>query len=176
MVQDKFVNAIFQKNHNQLLPDGIVSTAQLSSVDPIPLPNIETSLPSTKRHLSVTSQSKLYAQTKVADEVRSWGKINRIARSANVSANYPRRLVKKIDSGGKFLRKNGSGRPTKMTSEKQQQLLHLLHSQNYDVTYSQMSQKIGLGKATLHRFMKKEGFRRAGKFSQANFNREAKGS
>ena len=92
------------------------------------------------------------------------GYVQDVAQKLKVNRNYPTRLAKKFSDGQSLERTKGSGRPTKMTTEKIALLNQVLQNNNFDCTFKQLGQETGVCAETIRSFMAKNGYRKTGKY------------
>jgi hypothetical protein len=98
-----------------------------------------------------------------------YGDVVDLCQRFGVSRNYPARLKRTYDAGKvetpcpSVSRKSVTGRPTVMTTEKQQELLDYAAEQRYEFTCEDAAHHIGVAASTVWEFMNKHGWRKVGK-------------
>lgn len=110
-------------------------------------------------HLPTEQKARLYAEIKVIATRRSMGakvkkgELQALAAKYNVSRNYPSKLLKDIDNGRTFQRKQGTGRPRVMTEDKIAMLMGILARKEPGLTYRELGDEIGVSARTVRVFM-----------------------
>ena len=110
-------------------------------------------------HLPTEMKARLYAEIKVIATRRAMGikvpkgELSALAAKYNVSRNYPSKLLKDIDAGRTFQRKQGTGRPKVMTEEKIAMLMGILARKEPGMTYRELGDEIGVSARTVRVYM-----------------------
>jgi len=129
--------------------------------------NVQSNEKPKKKHLTPSKKAQVVGL--VARMVSKKGRLSmeensKIMTKFNVGPKYAKKLFNGFSKGVKVTRKQGSGRKSVITPEIQNQIELYLQERNYDATYREMEEDLGLAKTTIMRFMKNHRYRTCGKY------------